>query len=429
MHMKKLIVKQRYLSWENGEPFFYLGDTAWEMLHKLSREEIERFLHQRAQQGFTAIQTVALAEFEGATTPNFYGRFPLEFTNDTPDPTKPDISAGYSYWNHVDYVIETAEKYGLFITLLPTWGDKFNKCWGKGPEIFTPENAYEYGRWIAHRYKDFPNIIWMLGGDRLLEKKHRLIIDAMGRGIRLEDSNHLITFHPAGGRVSTDFLSDADYIDFHTSQTGHSVEPCYNSDDFMLKMAAATAKPYMDSEPRYEDIPACIDWSLGVIWNADDVRQNAYWDILAGACGHTYGNHSVWSMNRENGSEYGATWQEAVDRPGAWQMRYVKQLRLSRDYYSLKHDPNLICGNYEGMGHMVSATGTGYGYIYLPLGLPVTVDLSRVRPAKRIRALWFDPRNGQEDLFSVLPANGKTTLIPPTQGKGCDWVLVLEGTD
>ena len=122
--MKKLVVNGRYLSWDDGTPFFYLGDTAWEMLHRLSREETEFYLRTRSGQGFTAVQTVLLAEQEGATTPNYYGRLPLKFTNGLPDPAKPDTDAGYSYWEQVDFAVKTAEKYGLFMTLLRTWGDK-----------------------------------------------------------------------------------------------------------------------------------------------------------------------------------------------------------------------------------------------------------------------------------------------------------------
>ena len=83
--MKKLCTNGRYLSWESGEPFFYLGDTAWEMFHKLSREEIQYYCNQRARQGFNAIQAVALAEYDGLTVPNFYGQLPLCFENDLPD--------------------------------------------------------------------------------------------------------------------------------------------------------------------------------------------------------------------------------------------------------------------------------------------------------------------------------------------------------
>ena len=75
--MKRLLVRERYFYWEDGEPFFYLGDTAWELLHQLNREEIARYMALRAQQGFTVVQTVALAELDGLRVPNAYGRKPL----------------------------------------------------------------------------------------------------------------------------------------------------------------------------------------------------------------------------------------------------------------------------------------------------------------------------------------------------------------
>lgn len=421
-----MIVQGRCLTWEDGTPFFYLGDTAWQMLHRLSREEIDSFLRLRAQQGFTVIQTVLLAEFGGLSIPNYYGCLPLLRKGELPNPTQPDETAPYSYWSHVDYAVQCAQKYGLFLGLLPTWGDKFFRQNGEGPEIFTEENAEIYGNWLARRYGHAYNILWILGGDRPLEAKHRRIIDAMARGIRASDPNHLITFHPMGCADSTDALPDADYVDFHMAQTGHGVEQCYQTYDVMQKMARASEKPYLDAEPRYEAHPACFRPDLGYMWDAADVRQNAYWNVLSGACGHTYGHHCVWRMNREPCEYFPYTWQEGVNHPGAWQMRHVKNLWLSRDPLSLHPNPALLSGNYAGMGHMVAAQGNGYAYIYLPLGLPVTVQLSQMQPASCLRASWFDPRTGETSCFAILPAVGEMTLAPPSQGKGCDWVLVLE---
>jgi hypothetical protein len=90
--------------------------------------------------GFTVIQAVVLAEFDGLHTANVYGDLPL--------------------------------KEGLVIGLLPTWGDKVTKSWGVGPVIFNPENAVIYGRWLGNRYKNSKNIIWIPGGDRNPQKKN-----------------------------------------------------------------------------------------------------------------------------------------------------------------------------------------------------------------------------------------------------------------
>jgi len=421
--MRKLTVKGQYLAYTDGESFFYLADTAWELFHRLDREEMEHYFAERGRQGFTAVQAVALAEMNGTAASNAYGRLPLLFTDGTPDPTRPDTEGEYSYWDHVDFAVDTAAKYGIFIVLLPTWGDKINKLWGEGPEIFDEENAYTYGKWIASRYADRENIIYMLGGDRPLEERHRLVVDSMARGIKEADGNHLITFHPPGCATSCDFLRDADYIDFHTSQTCHSVDQCYKSDEVMLKMAAA-GKPYLDSEPRYEDHPACFNDKIGYYWDDADIRQNAYWNLMTGVCGHTYGNHCIWSMTKDPSPYFPFNWREALTHPGAEQIRFIKDLRLSHDYFSFRHAPELIAQNYPGMGHITAGRGDGYAYIYTPLGLPVTVNLGEF--SHWLRAKWFNPRTGESNVFGILPNDGQTVLVPESQGKGCDWVLVLE---
>lgn len=424
--MRKLTVQGRYLFWDDGEPFFILADTAWELFHSLNKEEMEFYFAHRARQGFNVVQAVALAEFEGTTTPNAYGRLPLGFTGGLPDPEQPDTDGEYSYWDHVDFAVDAAAKYGIVIALLPTWGDKFNLCWGKGPVIFTEENAYAYGKWIGARYAGKENILWMLGGDRALEEHHRRIVDAMAKGICETDANHLITFHPVGGSRSTDWVNDAPYIDFHTAQTGHDTGMCYESDRIMLDMAAATDKPFMDSESRYEDHPACFDETIGYFWNAADMRQNAYWNMMTGVCGQTYGNHCIWSMTKNTTEYFPQKWDDVITHEGAEQIHHMKDLRLSRDFASLRHAPELIVENYEGMGHMTAARGDGYGYVYSPLGESFTVNLGAFEGARRLRASWFDPRTGETTIFGVLPARGKTLLVPPSRGKGCDWVLILE---
>jgi hypothetical protein len=140
---------KRFLVYEDGRPFFFLGDTAWELFHRLNREEAELYLRHRAENGFNVIQAVILAEMDGLKVPNPYGHTPLHDN----DPARPNEE----YFQHVDWIIDKAESLGLFVGLLPTWGDKWNhntRFDYAGPEIFTPENARIYGEWLAHRYGD-----------------------------------------------------------------------------------------------------------------------------------------------------------------------------------------------------------------------------------------------------------------------------------
>src|SRR5277367_6640653 len=77
---------QRFLVRTDGSPFYWFGDTAWEIFHRANREEAEQYLKKRAEQGFTVIQAVVLAEFQGIREPNAYGALPL--VNE--DPVRPN---------------------------------------------------------------------------------------------------------------------------------------------------------------------------------------------------------------------------------------------------------------------------------------------------------------------------------------------------
>jgi len=216
----KVSDNKRFLQFEDGTPFFYLGDTGWEFFHRLNYDEAERYLENRRQKGFTVIQAVILAEQDGLNTPNRNGDRPLIDNN----PAKPNEA----YFAFVDSLIRLAADKGIFIGLLPTWGDKVDRAtWGKGPEIFNPENAAIYGKYLGNRYKDFPNIIWINGGDRSGGTNaagtgdNFPIWDAMGKAIKSADPNHLMTYHPWGERGSSEWFHNSSWLDFNMMQTGH----------------------------------------------------------------------------------------------------------------------------------------------------------------------------------------------------------------
>ena len=427
--MKKILKvsdNRRFLQWEDGSPFFYLGDTAWELFHRLNTEEISYYLETRARQGFTTVQAVALAEFDGIETPNVYGHFPLKKHNGLYSPAMPDTDNQNNYWNVVEYTVEKAASLGLFISLLPTWGDKYNRLWGKGPEIFDADNAFIYGKWLGERYRDHWNIIWMLGGDRPLDTDaHKTIIRRMAQGLREGDGgSHLITFHPMGGKSSADEVLGEEYIDFNTLQSGHGVDTGYESYLMLRRDRTAEEKPFMNSEPRYEDHPACFNPKL-TNWSAADVRMNLYWDILEGACGHTYGNHNIWSFCRDLTDVFLFYWQDALFHEGAETVQWAKKLRLSHDYFSLRAAPELATDDGGITAHVAAAKGDGYAYIYSPYGLPVIYDPSPLNIAV-IRLSWFNPRTGETTIDSIIPGHRGGKLVPPTSGKGQDWVAVLE---
>ena len=413
---------RRFLVRSDGSPFMYLGDTAWELFHRLTREETELYLETRRQQGFTVIQAVVLAEFDGLDTPNAYGDRPLIDR----DPRR----LNEAYFAHVDWVVKAAERKGLFIGLLPTWGDKvFLERWGVGPVVFTsPAIARDYGRLVGQRYRGAPNLIWINGGDRRAGT-FEPIWDALAQGLREGDGGtHLITYHPGGGHSSSEWFHDRDWLDFNMLQSGHGARDAANYDLIARDYARTPVKPTLDGEPRYEDHP--INWDPKNGWFDDaDVRQAVYWSLFAGGFGVTYGCHDVWQMfapGRQPISSARTEWRKALDLPGAWQMRHVRRLLESRPFLERVPDQTLIAGNPgAGADHVRATRGARYAFVYVPTGRPVEIRMDRMGGA--VRAAWFDPRTGTSTGLGTFNAQDTRRFTPPgTPGRGNDWVLVLD---
>ena len=426
----KVSDNKRFLVKVDGTPFFWLGDTAWELFHRLNREDAEYYLKTRSQQGFTVIQAVALAEFGGVTTGNAYGRKPLlKNQYGEYDPGLPDVSADandYDYWDHVDFIIEKAAEYGLYIALLPTWGDKFNMKWGRGPDIFNKENAYNYGKWLGDRYKNHNNIIWVLGGDRpLLTSRHFAIINAMAAGLKEGDEGrHLMTFHPTGGHSSSYHVHDEEWLDFNMIQSGHGKVNNENYKMITDDYDRLPVKPTFDAEPCYEDHPIGFKAENGY-FDAADVRRAAYWAVFAGGMGHTYGHHCIWSMNTEPVPYFIMDWKTALLRPGAKQMVYLRSLMESRSFLDRVPDQSLIAENYEGANYLVATRGKDYALIYTPSGLNIKVNMGKIS-GNLVGANWYDPRTGKYVYIGMYENKGVLDFLPPSSGRGEDWILVLD---
>ncbi len=426
---------RRFLVNQDGRPFFYLGDTAWELFHRLNREEAARYLENRAGKGFTVIQAVALAELDGLNVPNAYGHLPL-IDN---DPARPAQVKGpdNDYWDHVDFIVNRAEQLGLFIGFLPTWGDKWNKKWGVGPEIFSAQNAGAYGEWLGRRYRGRP-IIWILGGDRPIETDgHKEIIRSMARGLRRGDGGeHLITLHPTGGRSSAEWFHEEDWLDFNMRQNGHVAE----FDRYAATRAdydRLPVKPVIDGEPIYEDHPVSFRPKEMGHSIASDVRRPLYWDLFSGAFGHTYGHHSVWQMWQPDRKPVNGPlmpWHEAIDQPGAAQMQFGRRLLESRPFLSRLPGDNMLleaevktsipgAGRYRFVSTR-DVYGT-YAMVYAPVGRKFKVRMNVISGSK-VRAWWFNPRDGKATAIGEFANDGEREFMPPDPGEHLDWVLVLD---
>lgn len=449
----RVAANHRTLETTDGKPFFWLGDTAWELFHRLTREEAIQYLDTRKEQGFNVIQAVALAEMDGLRKPNVYGDLPLLNLDPTLLATTPgndpNDDTQYDYWDHVDFVIKAAAERGLYIGLLLTWGDKVAHLWGDGPRVFNKENAGAYGKIIAERYSNMSNVIWILGGDRPAKYKgndgaehdDRPIWRAMAEGIQsvYGEKEVFITYHPWGGDNSTtQYIHDEPWLDMNSFQSGHGSREALAWDWVKRDLALSPSKPTLDMEPCYEDHPVNPwdgKWTRKErgYFTAYDVRARIWRGVLAGGCGVTYGHHSIWQFCDPaknppiNTGDTIITWQQALHAEAATQMKYLRQLIEYSPFAKCVADQSLILSpnlsDWDKHITAMRAEDGSFAMVYLPQNQPITIDLTKIKVGQK-RVQWYDPRTGK---MTVAKREKTSTFSPPKKGR--DWVLVIEASN
>ena len=431
----KVSENKRYLATENGDPFFWLGDTGWMLFSKLSRVEAGRYFDDRRKKGFNVIQVMVLQNIMKDV--NFYGdsalinhRIDLPLT--TPG-NSPDNPEQYDYWDNVDYLIRLASKKGLYMALVPVWGTNVRTG------HVTISQAKKYADWLSLRYKDEPNVIWVNGGD-VKGSDSTDIWNAIGSTIRKNCPHQLITYHPFGRTQSSEWFHNQEWLDFNMFQSGHRR---YDQDTTGLRYGEdnwkymnddynkTPAKPSLDGEPSYEAIPQGLHDPSQPYWTDADVRRYAYWSVFAGGCGFTYGHNAIMQFHKDDKSQpaYGARefWEEALNAPGASEMIWLKNLMLSRPYFERVPAQEIVANEQGEKYEYIAATrGRNFAFVYTYNGRDFSIKCSELK-WKEYKALWYNPRNGEQIIAETFKSDGIKTFNPPGEKtNGNDWVLILD---
>ena len=431
----KISENRRFFMKEDGSPFFWLGDTGWLLFIKLDREKAEEYLENRRQNGFNVIQAMVIHSIDRAV--NVYGDSALVNMNIAmPLTTEGDSftdSVQYDFWDHVDYIINRAAEKGMYMALVPVWGSNV-----KGGHV-NMEQAKTYAEWLAERYHDKPNIIWLNGGD-IKGSDTTDVWNTIGYTFMEKDSGHLVTFHPFGRTQSSWWYHDKPWLDFNMFQSGHrrydqdDTQLSYGEDNWRYAEAdydLIPVKPTLDGEPSYEHIPQGLHDTLQPYWNDDDMRRYAYWSVFAGACGFTYGHNSVMQFYQpgDRKGDFGAKkyWFDGIHDPGAGQMKHLKNLILSRTYFERIPDQSLIADQGTRYDYLAATRGKDYAFVYSYTGRDMKVFTEKLS-GKKTEASWFNPRDGSISIIGVFANEGTMNFDPPGEPQdGNDWVLVLDG--
>jgi len=426
---------KRFLATKSGDPFFWLGDTGWMLFTKLSREEADSYFRDRNEKGFNVIQAMLIHDISNEA--NIYGDSALICH----DIARPLTTVGnsfndpfqYDFWDHVDYLIDLAHKYGLYMALVPVWGSNVRNG------HVTAEQAGIYSEWLAEKYKERPNIIWVNGGD-VYGSDSLTVWETIGNTIRKKCPAQLITFHPFGRSQSSKWFQNESWLDFNMFQSGHrrydqdTSGLAYGEDNWKYAQndySKIPVRPTLDGEPSYEGIPQGLHDPLQPYWTDSEVRRYGYWSVFMGTCGFTYGNNAVMQFHKPGdlNPAYGVKeyWNTALNAPGASQMKYLKQLMLSRSYFDRIPDRKIVSGaGGEKYDYKAATRGRDYAFIYTWNGSDININSDELHWSG-FKASWFNPRNGEFIKIGNFNCTGIETFDPPGKKEnGDDWVLVLD---
>jgi hypothetical protein len=416
------------------KPVFITGDAAWCLITLLDNANVDVYLSDRATRGFNYLWVSAA----DAIPKNYYGSPPFDgpdFTNENPD-----------YWKHVDYVVQRAADYGITVGLTPA----FVGLTSEGGYLTSYQKSSEsdftaYGEFLGNRYKMFPNIIWVIGGDA--DPKTGILpkLIALANGIRSKDKVHLMVAegtpqHAALDIFGTAFPMDLNWLYFHTTNIPGGVSSSY------------TRSPWLPSflgEEWYEreHTPPLTDLGL---------REQGYWAVLSGAYlgDGGFGNAPLWYFRSgPTVQPNDPSWQSQLNSPGSIAQMNLGKLFRSREHWKLIPDLNhtVMVAGYDSRSFLSSTwehlrylanhksyrlgsassvaarTSDGQTIItYIPNGNAATLTISMTAIADagaQAKCWWFNPRDGASMLIGVVPTRGVRKFTPPDSN---DWVLVID---
>jgi len=440
----------RYFVYADGTPFFWIGDTIWSMntrrcgLGDNSDGPFYIWLKDRKEKGFT----VALSEFFEINQPNENG-FP--FPENINGQGKHEI-LNPDYFRMLDIRVQALWDAGLALAVHPTWiGKQFP---------MSPAEAKLISRYLMARYGAY-NIFWSLSGEYQYSY-HKISPpwktgdwSELGKFVQSINSfGHPVSIHPSGrqgrgapsdwparsneGSSGGEFHSTA-WLDHNWLQTGHSTERLRRIPFRVAENYSYTPpKPVIHSEGYYEN-----HREGGA--TAGQIRWQVWTTFLNGGAGHGYGGGGVWQFydpddsggtgkDRRNSPPLGgANWRQALDYPGAGQIKYARDFFTSFDWWNLEPHRDWIRmdGDVPDINsltdpHCAAKPGETY-VIYIPEGNSGKSIEIRNLADKSYKAQWFNPRDGSSSNIDAgdftLSSDGKWNS-PPMQDNE-DWVLWL----
>ena len=372
----------RYFVDEQGRPFFWLGDTQWELFRRFSLADARAVLEHRRRQGFTTVLAMVAGCCE-QELPNLEGE-PCFIDGDPAQPNE-------AYFRRADRVLEVAGELGLVLVL-----GIFHM---RHRTAFTAAKVQGFAQYCAARWAKVPHLVWSAYPAAWPE--YVPLVRALATGLRQgDDGAHLITLHPDPSPCSSSFVHAEEWLDFNCVQTWLHYHLAYSMT--AADYARTPTKPVVLAEGGYEG-PQC-----GAVHSPHLVRCQAWWAYLAGGH-HCYG-HAASYVAPE-------TWPAWIDAPGALQMGACRRILESLpEWWQLVPDQSLLVDP-PGRGLAFNAAArspTGaWALAYLSAPTTATIRMDGITAGARCRLTWIDPATGARTGVGTYATEGTLTTTSP----------------
>jgi hypothetical protein len=435
----------RYLVDRKSLPFLIHGDAAWSLFTGLTREEAAEYVSARKRQGFN---TVLVNVLDDSYTHLKDGTKPFR---DKQDFSRPEEL----YFRHIENILSIALREELLVMLVPVYLGCCEGGWKAAAGANTVEEMRKFGRYLGERFRKYPNVWWVLGGDRDPDtgfENHpaslRRHVDALARGIKEGWPDSILTAHTAHNSSARQQYPDEPWLDINNIYTYYPEE---NRNPHVYVWAYREYQrnhvmPFFLIESAYES-----DQRKGQ--TRSTIRRQAYWALLGGACGHIYGHGLTW------GAKEG--WRRGLDAPGAGDMTQLKMFFDKIPWHRLQPDldARFVTAGQSNFGDdrwitAVLADDRSLALVYVPQAMervsirqrlqillkgeygtawtgfrPRSVSIDLTRLSNVVSVAWFFPATGltEEVGSGRQSATGVGSYDVPCHGdiQECDALLVV----
>lgn len=422
----RIAAGNRHFSHEDGTPFFWLADTAWNGPLLATDEDWDFYIQTRLRQRFTAVQWVA-TQWRGSPAGDRDGLLPYS--------GRDSIRVNPEFFRQLDRKSQALTRAGLLSVPVMLWA----YAGGPDPEInpgisLPADQAILLARYMLARWGAEP-VVWLINGDGKYIGADAGKWKQIGRGVFGSVWHAPVSLHPGGRSWPMDAFREETWLDICGYQSGHGDSP----GNSRWITTGEPAREWRNSPPRpviSVEAPYERKTGKGAVTPEFLTRRNHLWSLLnAPVAGITYGAFGMWSWSDGvnpapgHGPAVDPHWKETLEFPAARQMGFIREFFESIEFQRLEPAPGLIAvqPGTEAPHRFLSAARSAAGdiaVVYTPEDRELVLAPDKL-PA-RFRATWYRPSDGRRAVAGAGPSAAGTLFRAPEPG---DWLLLVSALE